>query len=56
MLHAKGYVLIKNERCGVKAWDILMGRYDNLKFNVDASRVSDLQELFNNTLEFTKKG
>ena len=56
MSHPEGYSLIKDIKCGVKAWDILMGRYDKRTFNEGASRASDLQDLFSVVLDSTKKG
>ena len=56
MGHAEGFALVKDIRCGVKAWDILMNRYDRRIFNGGASRATDLQDLFSVTLDSTKKG
>ena len=54
--HYEGFALIKNERNGVVAWDILMNRYDRRVFNEGSSRAGDLQFLLDLTLESTKNG
>ena len=54
--HSEGFALIKDERDGVKAWDILMNRYDRRVFNEGSSRAGDLNSLLKITLESTSLG
>ena len=54
--HNEAFSLIKEEDNGVKAWDILMKRYDRRVFNENSSRAYDLHKLLEVTLTSTRVG
>ena len=54
--HNEAFALIQDEENGVKAWDILMERYDSRVFNEASRRADDLSALLKIKLDSIKVG
>ena len=54
--HYEAFSLIKDVENGVKAWDILMRRYDRRVFNEGTTRADDIHKLLEVTLDSIKVG
>ena len=54
--HNEAFSLVKEEDNGIKAWDILMNRYNRRVYNENSARAFDLHKLLDITLTSTRVG